>query len=107
MFHSNFSKSHSDSSMSHFDSSMSHSDSFMSHSDSSTSHFDSSTSHSQACRTLLKLPPLREGSGSGYDELCRSLVVLMGCGMEYDRQSHQLQDRVLVRRGVATYVVGG
>jgi len=31
----------------------------------------------------------------GYNDLCHSLVVLMGCGMEYSRQGDKLKERVV------------
>lgn len=57
----------------------------------------------QACKIVLHLPESSEGV-KGYNELCRAVVVLMSCGIDYARQTEDLQGRVLVSGGVYMYM---
>ena len=52
----------------------------------------------QACKIILHLPETAQGE-KGYNALCRAVVVLLGCGVDYSRQVENLQGRVLVREG--------
>lgn len=49
----------------------------------------------QACKIVLQLPGTSEGV-KGYNELCRAIVVLMSCNIDYSRLSGDLQGRVVV-----------
>ena len=51
----------------------------------------------QACKIVLQLPESSEGV-KGYTALCRAIVVLMSCGIDYTKQTENLHGRVLVRR---------
>ena len=45
---------------------------------------------------MLQLPESSEGV-KGYTALCRAIVVLMSCGIDYTKQTENLHGRVLVR----------
>ena len=49
----------------------------------------------QACKIVLQLSGTAPGL-KGYNELCRGMVVLMSCGIDYTRQTEDLQARVVV-----------
>ena len=49
----------------------------------------------QACKIVLQLRGTVEGV-KGYNELCRAVVVLMSCSIDYAKQIEGLPDRVLV-----------
>jgi len=48
----------------------------------------------EACKLVLRVESLSKEE-KGYNVLCHSLVVLMGCGMEYSRQGDKLKERVV------------
>ena len=49
----------------------------------------------QACKIVLQLPGSAPGL-KGYNELCRAIVVLMSCGIDYTKQTEDVHGRVVV-----------